>query len=71
MTRRLEKIKGLIEQEISKVILYKLQDPRISLATLTRVEPSPDLRLAKVYVSVQGDELTQKDILYALRRGIL
>jgi len=52
MTRRLEKVKGLIEQEISKVILYKLQDPRINLAaTLTRVEPSPDLRMAKVCVN--------------------
>ena len=70
MTRRLEKVKGLIEQEISKVILYKLQDPRINLAaTLTRVEPSPDLRMAKVYVSIQGDESTQKDILYALRHA--
>ncbi|MFV1974180.1 MAG: 30S ribosome-binding factor RbfA, partial [Candidatus Scalindua sp.] len=70
MTRRLEKVKGLIEQEISKVILYKLQDPRINLAaTLTRVEPSPDLRMAKVYVSIQGDESAQKDILYALRHA--
>jgi len=57
----LEKVKGLIEQEISKVILYKLQDPRINLAaTLTRVEPSPDLRMAKVYVSIQGDEYSLK-----------
>jgi ribosome-binding factor A len=43
MTRRLEKVKGLIGQEISKVILYKLQDPRVNLVTLTRVEPSQGL----------------------------
>ena len=69
MTRRLEKVKGLIEQEISKVILYKLQDPRVNLVTLTRVEPSPDLRMAKVYVAIQGDESAQKDTLYALRHA--
>ena len=48
MTRRLEKVRGLIEQEISKVILYKLQDPRINLAaTLTRVEPYEIQQIAR------------------------
>ena len=56
----MEKVRGVIEQEISKVILYKLQDPRINLVTVTRVEPSPDLRVAKVYVAIQGDAPSQK-----------
>ena len=69
MTRRLEKVKGLIEQEISKVILYKLQDPRINLVSVTRVEPSPDLRMAKVYVAIQGDEQSQTNTLNALKHA--
>ena len=69
MTRRLEKVRGLIEQEISKVILYKLQDPRVNMVSVVRVEPSADLRLAKVYVAVQGDEKLQKNTLNALRHA--
>ena len=70
MTRRLEKVKGVIEQEISKIILYRLQDPRINLVTVTRVEPSPDLRMAKVYVSIPCDESSsQQKTLDALRHA--
>ncbi len=69
MTRRLEKVRGLIEQEISKVILYKVQDPRVNSVFVTRVEPSNDLRQAKVYVVVQGDEASQKNTLNALRHA--
>lgn len=69
MTRRFEKVRGVIEQEISKVILYRLQDPRINLVTVTRVEPSPDLRMAKVYVAIQGDEPSQKKTLNALKHA--
>jgi ribosome-binding factor A len=69
MTRRLEKVKGVIAQEISKIILYRLQDPRISLVTVTRVEPSPDLRMAKVYVSIPCDEPSQQKTLDALRHA--
>jgi ATP phosphoribosyltransferase len=69
MTRRLEKVKGVIAQEISRVILYKLQDPRIALVSVTRVEPSPDLRMAKVYVAIQGDETSQKYALNALKHA--
>ncbi len=70
MTRRLEKVRGLIEQEISKGLLYKLQDPRINLAAaVTRVEPSPDLRMAKVYVSIPCDESSQQKTLDALRHA--
>lgn len=69
MTRRLEKVKGAIEQEISRVILYKLQDPRINQVSVTRVEPSSDLRMAKVYVTVQGDETAQKYALNALKHA--
>ena len=63
MTRRLERVKGVIAQEISKIILYRLQDPRINLVSVTRVAPSPDLRMAKVYVSIPCDESSQQKTL--------
>lgn len=69
MTRRLEKVRQIIKQEVSKIILYKLQDPRINLVTVTKVEPSPDLRIAKIYVTIRGDESTQKKTLNALKHA--
>ncbi len=70
MTRRIERVGEIIKQEASKAILYKLQDPRIGgLVTVTRVVPSPDLRMAKIYVTILGDESTQKKTLKALKHA--
>ncbi len=70
MTRRVERVGEIIKQEASKAILYKLQDPRIGgLVTVTRVVPSPDLRIAKIYVTILGDEPTQKKTLKALKHA--
>ncbi len=69
MTRRLERVREIIKQEVSKAILYKLRDPRISLVTVTQVKPSPDLRMAKIYVTIHGDESTQNETLNALEHA--
>ena len=52
MSHRLEKVENLIKEEISLIFLRKLQDPTFGLLTITNVKLSPDLRVAKVYVSV-------------------
>lgn len=48
-------------------ILSELRDPRIQGVTVTYAEVSPDMRQAKVYVSVMGDEAQQKLTLQGLR----
>lgn len=48
-------------------ILAELQDPRIQDVTVTFVEVSPDLRHAKVHVSVMGDETKQRLCLHGLQ----
>lgn len=53
---RLEKIQEFIKQEISKMILTELKDPRIGFVTVTQVEATADLRSAKVYVSLLGSD---------------
>ena len=58
---RREKIARTIQAVVSEAIVYHLSDPRIKgLVTVTRVEPSPDLRWAKVYLSVLGEDETQR-----------
>lgn len=69
MTRRMERVGEVIKQEVSKIILYKLQDPRISLVTLTKVTISPDLKTAKIYVVIHGDEAAQMKTLNVLKHA--
>jgi len=52
MSYRIEKLENLIKQEISLIFLRKLQDPAFGFLTVTNVKVSPDLKIAKVYISV-------------------
>jgi len=48
-------------------ILADLKDPRIQGVTVTYVEVSPDMRLAKVHVSIMGDDAAQRLCLHGLQ----
>jgi ribosome-binding factor A len=68
MSRRIERVNGVLRQEISRVLATELRDPRLSaLVTVTHVETAADLRHAKVFVSVLGDGAEKKSTLEALR----
>ncbi|MCJ7833129.1 MAG: 30S ribosome-binding factor RbfA [Deltaproteobacteria bacterium] len=53
--KRTVQIGGLIRQEISELLVRKIKDPRLELVTITGVEVSPDLKLARVYFSRFGN----------------
>ena len=57
---RVEKVQEVMKQEISQIILRELKDPRIGFVTVTSVECTGDLREAKVYVSLMGNEAQVK-----------
>jgi len=65
-TRRQRQIAELLHQEISQLIQYRTQDPRLGFVTVTGVDVSPDLSYAKVYVTVLGDEAAAKSSLQGL-----
>lgn len=69
MTRRTDRVADLIRAELSQVILRRLQDPRVRLTTVTHVDLSPDLRHARVSISVVGDEEERQASLDALRHA--
>lgn len=69
MSRRIERIASLIQTELSEVVLRKLKDPRIGFVTLTGVEVTPDLKLARVYYSVLGQQKEKEDTQHALERA--
>jgi ribosome-binding factor A len=54
--KRLDRVNQLIKEEVSAVLQRELKDPRLGFVTVTDVETSKDLRLAKVFVSVLGDD---------------
>jgi ribosome-binding factor A len=54
--KRLDRVNQLVKEEISTLLQRELKDPRLGFVTVTEVEVSKDLRLAKVFVSVLGDE---------------
>jgi ribosome-binding factor A len=57
---RVEKVQEFIKQEISKLILNEVKDPRIGFVTVTNVEMTKDLRTAKVFVSLFGTDEQKK-----------
>ena len=72
-SRRVAKVAEALREQVSTSILFELKDPRVKYVTVTRVKVSPDLRNAKIYVSVMGDEKTQRLTLHGLdsARGFL
>jgi ribosome-binding factor A len=67
MSRRTERVNDLIRDELSDLLLREVRDPRLGgLISITRVEVTPDLFSARVFVSVMGTETEQKDALHAL-----
>src|SRR5437764_9778695 len=66
-TARMRRINEVLREVIGSAISADLKDPRIGFVTVTSVETSPDLRAAKVYVSVLGDEEEREATLSGLR----
>ena len=68
MTRRIDRINVILRQEISQILAADLRDPRLaSMVSVTRVDTSPDVSKAEVYVSVYGDGTEKKGTLRALK----
>jgi ribosome-binding factor A len=64
--RRQARLQDQIHSEVAVMIELELKDPRIGFATVTRVDLSPDLRSAHVWVSMVGEKEAQEDTLAGL-----
>jgi ribosome-binding factor A len=63
---RMRRVDEAIRQVLADALAGELSDPRIGFITVTDVKTSPDLRAARVFVSVLGDEDARADSLAAL-----
>ena len=68
-SRRPERISEQIKEEVSLIIAGEMSDPRVGFVTVTNAKVSPDLRHAKIYVSILGSEEEVAQSLQALNRA--
>lgn len=62
------RINGEVQRELSNIIRGEIKDPRINpMTSVVTVEVAPDLKTCKAYISVLGDEESQKNTLAGLK----
>ena len=66
-SKRSTRVAQLIQEELSRLLVNGLKDPRVGFVTVTEVRISPDLQNARIFVSIYGDERTQTQTLLGLK----
>ena len=66
MSQRSSQVAEELRKIISMVLLQDLDDPRLGFITITRIELTPDLRFARIFYSVLGDESQKESTREAL-----
>ncbi len=68
-----DRVGGEIQKTLSDILARKIKDPRLSLATITGVKMSSDLRLARIYFSISGTATARDEALIGFKaaRGFL
>lgn len=67
--QRVQRVAEQMKKEIADILKNEIKDPRLGFVSVTEVELSPDLRYAKVYISIFGDEQAKKESLEVLVRA--
>ena len=67
--KRTERLNDQIRMEIADILMTKVKDPRVGFVTVTSVEVSPDLRYAKVFVSILADMASSEKTMKGLKRA--
>ena len=70
MTARTDRIDELFRQEITAILSREVDDPKIGFATITGIETQPDLRHAKVTVSVIGPPEQRRATIVAMGKAM-
>jgi len=67
--KRADRVAGLLQEEISRIIFEEIKDPRVGRVTITHVRVTDDLRLARVYFNVLGGAERASQCLVGLNRA--
>lgn len=63
------RIEELVQREIATLIQQEIKDPRIGMVTVSAVDMSPDLKHAKIYITLLGDEKEHDNSVKALNHA--
>jgi ribosome-binding factor A len=66
---RMKRVNEACKEALSEILHERMKDPRIGFVTVTRVEVSPDLKQAKVWLSVLGEEEEVRETMLALEKA--
>jgi ribosome-binding factor A len=69
MSLRSSRVGEQMKKELGEIIGRKIKDPRIGFVTVTDVSVSGDLQIAKVFISVLGDEEQRQNTLKGLAKA--
>jgi ribosome-binding factor A len=69
MTKRTQQVADVVQRVLSEAIAYEVKDPRVGFATVIGVDVTADLQLARVWVSVMGDEAQRKETMAGLEHA--
>lgn len=69
MSHRPERLAEAIKKEVSDLLKNELKDPRIGFVTVTGVDVSNDLKYAKIYVSILGEDDKRRTTMAALKKA--
>jgi ribosome-binding factor A len=58
---RADRVSGLIQETLSDLLNKSIHDPRLQMTTITKVKMSADLRLARIYFAIYGDDKKSED----------
>jgi ribosome-binding factor A len=65
--KRTVQVAGLLQEEISELLIRKIKDPRLERVTITGVEVSPDLKSARIYFTRFGADSDLKKVMEGLQ----
>ncbi|MDY6851988.1 MAG: 30S ribosome-binding factor RbfA [Thermodesulfobacteriota bacterium] len=68
-TRRVSRVRDMLREEVARLLLYKIKDPRLSSVSVTRVSLTPDLKRAVVYYSLFDDNVDRKEVQSGLEKA--
>lgn len=63
---RVRKVELQVKDEVSKIIITKLKDPRVGFVTVTAVEMTADLKSAQIFISVMGTQSQKTETVSSL-----
>lgn len=68
-TPRHQRVAELLREELARLMLIEMKDPRVRLASISQVQVTPDLRQARVMISAVGNDEERHRVVRAMRHA--